>query len=24
MPKKPMPDDWQRALVIAAHPDDIE
>ncbi len=21
---KPMPDDWQRALVIAAHPDDIE
>jgi LmbE family N-acetylglucosaminyl deacetylase len=20
----PMPDDWQRALVIAAHPDDIE
>jgi LmbE family N-acetylglucosaminyl deacetylase len=24
MPSKPMPDDWQRALVIAAHPDDIE
>ena len=24
MPTKPMPDDWQRALVIAAHPDDIE
>jgi LmbE family N-acetylglucosaminyl deacetylase len=24
MPIKPMPDDWQRALVIAAHPDDIE
>jgi LmbE family N-acetylglucosaminyl deacetylase len=24
MPPKPMPDDWQRALVIAAHPDDIE
>jgi LmbE family N-acetylglucosaminyl deacetylase len=23
-PTKPMPDDWQRALVIAAHPDDIE
>jgi len=21
---KPMPDDWQRALVVAAHPDDIE
>ncbi len=21
---KPMPDDWQRALIIAAHPDDIE
>src|SRR3954463_11471865 len=20
----PMPDDWQRALVVAAHPDDIE
>ena len=24
MPPKSMPDDWQRALVIAAHPDDIE
>ena len=24
MPAKPMPDDWQRALVVAAHPDDIE
>ena len=24
MPPLPMPDDWQRALVIAAHPDDIE
>jgi LmbE family N-acetylglucosaminyl deacetylase len=24
MSPKPMPDDWQRALVIAAHPDDIE
>jgi LmbE family N-acetylglucosaminyl deacetylase len=24
MPIKPMPSDWQRALVIAAHPDDIE
>ena len=24
MPPTPMPDDWQRALVIAAHPDDIE
>jgi LmbE family N-acetylglucosaminyl deacetylase len=24
MPTKPMPDDWQRALVVAAHPDDIE
>lgn len=24
MPSAPMPDDWQRALVIAAHPDDIE
>jgi LmbE family N-acetylglucosaminyl deacetylase len=24
MPVKPMPDDWQRALVVAAHPDDIE
>src|SRR4051795_9321320 len=24
MPSKPMPDDWQRALVVAAHPDDIE
>ncbi|WP_104524027.1 PIG-L deacetylase family protein [Blastococcus atacamensis] len=24
MPPSPMPDDWQRALVIAAHPDDIE
>jgi LmbE family N-acetylglucosaminyl deacetylase len=21
---KPIPDDWQRALVVAAHPDDIE
>ena len=21
---QPMPDDWQRALVIVAHPDDIE
>ena len=24
MAAKPMPDDWQRALVVAAHPDDIE
>ena len=24
MPIAPMPDDWQRALVVAAHPDDIE
>ena len=24
MPTQPVPDDWQRALVIAAHPDDIE
>ncbi|RZU31202.1 PIG-L deacetylase family protein [Blastococcus saxobsidens] len=24
MPPTPMPDDWQRALVVAAHPDDIE
>jgi LmbE family N-acetylglucosaminyl deacetylase len=24
MPTSPLPDDWQRALVIAAHPDDIE
>lgn len=24
MATKPMPDDWQRALVVAAHPDDIE
>ena len=24
MPPTPFPDDWQRALVIAAHPDDIE
>jgi LmbE family N-acetylglucosaminyl deacetylase len=24
MAPKPMPDDWQRALVVAAHPDDIE
>jgi LmbE family N-acetylglucosaminyl deacetylase len=24
MPTSSMPDDWQRALVIAAHPDDIE
>src|SRR3954453_17087211 len=24
MPTKPMPDDWQRALGVAAHPDDIE
>ena len=24
MPTAPLPDDWQRALVIAAHPDDIE
>jgi LmbE family N-acetylglucosaminyl deacetylase len=24
MPSAPMPDDWQRALVVAAHPDDIE
>ena len=24
MPPTPMPDDWQRALVDAAHPDDIE
>ncbi len=24
MPVAPMPDDWQRALVVAAHPDDIE
>ncbi|TFV51917.1 PIG-L deacetylase family protein [Blastococcus sp. TF02A_35] len=24
MPPAPMPDDWQRALVVAAHPDDIE
>jgi LmbE family N-acetylglucosaminyl deacetylase len=24
MPPLPMPDDWSRALVIAAHPDDIE
>jgi len=24
MPTSPMPDDWQRALIIAAHPDDIE
>jgi LmbE family N-acetylglucosaminyl deacetylase len=24
MPAKPMPSDWQRALVVAAHPDDIE
>lgn len=24
MAPKPMPEDWQRALVIAAHPDDIE
>src|SRR3954447_65491 len=23
-PAAPFPDDWQRALVIAAHPDDIE
>ncbi|MCV2489966.1 PIG-L family deacetylase [Geodermatophilus sp. YIM 151500] len=22
--RKPMPDDWRRALVVAAHPDDIE
>src|SRR3982751_6693043 len=24
MAPSPMPDDWQRALVVAAHPDDIE
>ncbi|MGY1636039.1 PIG-L deacetylase family protein [Geodermatophilus sp. SYSU D00742] len=24
MPSQPMPSDWQRALVVAAHPDDIE
>jgi LmbE family N-acetylglucosaminyl deacetylase len=24
MPTQPMPSDWQRALVVAAHPDDIE
>ena len=24
MPPAPLPDDWQRALVVAAHPDDIE
>src|SRR5215211_128476 len=24
MAPKPMPDDWQSALVVAAHPDDIE
>jgi LmbE family N-acetylglucosaminyl deacetylase len=24
MPTAPFPDDWQRALVVAAHPDDIE
>jgi len=24
MPIAPMPSDWSRALVIAAHPDDIE
>src|SRR4051812_10726295 len=24
VPPVPMPDDWQRALVVAAHPDDIE
>src|SRR3954469_23854723 len=24
MPPARMPDDWQRALVVAAHPDDIE
>ena len=24
MPPLPMPDDWQRALVVAAHPDDLE
>src|SRR4051812_50081485 len=24
MPTSPMPDEWQRALVVAAHPDDIE
>src|SRR4051794_12954426 len=24
MSSAPMPDDWQRALVVAAHPDDIE
>jgi LmbE family N-acetylglucosaminyl deacetylase len=24
MPPTPFPDDWQRALVVAAHPDDIE
>ena len=24
MPLKPFPDDWSRALVVAAHPDDIE
>src|SRR3954452_4995153 len=24
MSTTPMPDDWQRALVVAAHPDDIE
>ena len=24
MPISPLPDDWQRALVVAAHPDDIE
>jgi LmbE family N-acetylglucosaminyl deacetylase len=24
MPPAPFPDDWQRALVVAAHPDDIE
>jgi LmbE family N-acetylglucosaminyl deacetylase len=24
MAAKPFPDDWQRALVVAAHPDDIE
>src|SRR3954468_20860430 len=24
MAPAPMPDDWQRALIIAAHPDDIE
>jgi LmbE family N-acetylglucosaminyl deacetylase len=24
MPPAPMPDDWSRALVVAAHPDDVE